>query len=154
MILELKPQDLLLSAAADIEDFGWVPRGADDDSVSPYGTYARCPWIALLRVVERTRELYPSVNVSDALFEAEDAICKVADVRDIGEFFDLNDSQPLSEGKEWAVSILKKAATIATAQDLETKATDTDSIESPVTGSTINVVNRVKQWFKELRQGK
>lgn len=148
---------LLNEARADIEDYGWVGKGAGGDSGDPYGTYPRCPWIAMVRVTQRIRNEHPTEDIHDALFLAEDGLIGVTHVKDIGEFFELNDSQPLESGKEWALDVLRKAASFVNGvpvADSETRETDTDSIESLDTGSTISAVSRVKQWFKALRQGK
>lgn len=149
---------LLNEARADIEDYGWLPKGAEaTNDIDPYGTYPRCPWIAIIRVTERIRNEHPTEDIHDALFLAEDGLIGVTHVKDIGEFFDLNDSQPLESGKEWALDVLRRAASFVNGvpvADSETREMATDSIESPDIGSTISVVNRVKQWFKALRQGK
>lgn len=155
MTLNKDVADIFNEAAADIVDYGWIARGADAYESDPLGTYARCPWIALQRVLQRS-EVSGSqyVEYVDALDISEAALLEAAEVQDLNEFFRLNDSfadRP-EEGEEWAISVLEKAATIVDAVS-EEKVADTVSTEVTDSGNATNVKGRQSFWQKLFKKG-
>jgi len=141
--------NILLEAASDIEDYGWNPRGADhENEYDPFGTYARCPWVAVIRVIERISAMHPGENTGTLLARAEDALVAVAHVKDIIALFDLNDSIPEEQGKQWAINLLKNAADFVSGvpvSDLVTEEMAIVSTKPMESGNTTNAVNPAKR---------
>ena len=153
-------QSVLLLAAIDIENYGWKSDGAEIlgnvDEADPYGAYPRCPWIAISRVIERLSDTVSSsgvISIPDILDEAEQVLLAASQVADISEFFVLNDSQSQENGKQWAIQILQKAATLVSGVPVYSaqRVTDTGLTDLMESGNTTNVEGPARRFLRKLR---
>lgn len=140
--------DMFEEAASDIEDYGWVARGAEGTNEhDSLGTFPRCLWRAFMLVHERT--LKPEQVL---IFHGEDYLLKASNVHHLGQLFDLNDSKSEEEGPLWAIETLDKAANLVRA-DLVVKEAVTDSIPQTDTGNATNVKSQQSFWHRLFHKG-
>lgn len=94
-------------ASADIDKYGWRRHGAALREHDPRGSYRRCLWVALIRVLERINAPKTYSHDAAGALLVHMGYMSLCDVFWANDRYDGTDA----EGKAWAVNLLHEVAT-------------------------------------------